>query len=179
MNKHYFIGIKIPLPAARKLTDQRESWNLSSHRRYPLAEDLHITLLFIGGDPHAEINAVADALSEISHPAFELQISGLSHFGKSERPRVVYAALEENAMLSSLQEKVSNTLRGFQLSPDNKPFVPHITLANKWCGQDVWDELPEIEPDHFMACEFTLFRIDPAGTPRYIPVQTYQMKDGV
>lgn len=179
MNIHYFIGIKIPLPAARKLAAQRKSWNPASHRRQPLAEDLHITLVFLGGDPYGEIYAVADALSEIDHPAFELQISGLSHFGRSERPRVVYAALKENEMLNSLQEKVRAALDGFQWSPDNKPFVPHITLANKWCGQDVWDELPEIEPDHFMACEFTLFRIDPAGAPRYITVQTYQMKDGV
>ncbi|WP_203333263.1 RNA 2',3'-cyclic phosphodiesterase [Planococcus beigongshangi] len=179
MSIHYFIGIKIPLPAAGKMTSQRDTWNLESHRRHPLAEDLHITLLFLGGDPHGEIHAVAEALAEISHPPFELEISGVAHFGIPERPRVVYAALEENEQLNGLQGKISETLRAFQLSPDNKPFVPHITLANKWRGQDVWEQLPEIETDHFKACEFALFRIDPAGTPRYIPVRTYKLKDGV
>ncbi|WP_033541581.1 RNA 2',3'-cyclic phosphodiesterase [Planococcus sp. CAU13] len=179
MNNHYFIGIKVPLQTAEFLTEQRDSWGLSGHRRYPLAEDLHITLLFIGGDPHDEIGKVAEALKEIEHPSFELKITGTAYFGKRERPRVVYAALEENMMLNTLQEKVREALQGFHLSPDNKSFVPHITLANKWSGKEVWEQIPQIQTDSFRAEEFTLFRIEPAGKPRYVAVKTYKLKDGV
>lgn len=179
MNNHYFIGIKVSLQTAQHLVEQRDSWGLSGHRRYPFAEDLHITLLFIGGDPHGEIERVAEALKGIAHPPFELKITGTAHFGKSDRPRVVYAALEENELLNGLQRKVKDALSGFRLSPDNKPFVPHITLANKWAGKEVWEEIPQIESESFRAEEFSLFRIDPAGKPRYIAVETYKLKDGV
>lgn len=179
MDNHYFIGIKIPLPTAHSLAEQRDSWDLSSHKRFPVAEDLHITLLFIGGDPHGEIGEVAKALEEVVHEPFTVDIKGTEYFGKKERPRVVYAATEENNSLNALQKNVKDTLKGFQLSPDNKPFVPHITLANKWAGKEPWGDIPELETEHFEADEFSLFRIEPSETPRYIAVQTYKLKDGV
>lgn len=148
MSIHYFIGIKIPLPAAGKMTSQRDTWNLESHRRHPLAEDLHITLLFLGGDPHGEIHAVAEALAEISHPPFELEISGVAHFGIPERPRVVYAALEENEQLNGLQGKISETLRAFQLSPDISHLfrISHSRTngAGRMCGSSFRKSKPII-----------------------------------
>nr|WP_316046189.1 hypothetical protein [Planococcus glaciei] len=46
MQAHYFIGIKIPEPAAKKLDQARTAWNLKSHKRYTHWVDMHITLLF-------------------------------------------------------------------------------------------------------------------------------------
>lgn len=179
MSNHYFIGIKIPAAAAQSLASQRDAWNLSSHKRYPRAEDLHITLLFLGSDPYGEIDGVAEALGTISQSSFELHITGASFFGLSERPRVVYAAIGESTELAELQEKVRETLKDFRLSPDTKPFVPHITLANKWAGKELWSGIPAVGPESFIANEFSLFRIDPGGSPRYIALKTYQLKDGV
>lgn len=179
MDNHYFIGIKIPLTTACSLVEQRNSWDLSSHKRLPVAEDLHITLLFLGGDPYDEIGGAAKALEEVWHESFTLNITGTGYFGKKERPRVVYAATEENDSLNRLQLKIRDALKGFRLSPDNKPFVPHITLANKWAANEPWDEIPEIKEGHFEVDEFSLFRIEPTQTPRYIAVQNYKLKDGV
>lgn len=179
MENHYFIGIKIPLPAARSLVEQRDSWNLSSHKRYPVAEDLHITLLFIGADPQGEIIAAAKALQDVAHSTFDLMITGTGYFGKKERPRVVYGAVGESDSLNGLQEKIKKALSDFNLSPDNKPFVPHITVANKWAAKDPWDEIPQLRPEIFSVEEFSLFRIEPASSPRYVAVKTYKLKDGV
>ncbi len=179
MEQHYFIGIKIPFPVAQILAEQRDSWHLSSHKRLPVAEDLHITLLFLGGDPHGEIQEVAEALEKVGHNPFTVEITGTGYFGKKDRPRVVYAATEENESLNDLQQKIKDILKKFQLSPDNKPFVPHITLANKWMGQELWEGIPELKTGRFDAWEFSLFRIEPTQTPRYIAVQNYKLKDGV
>lgn len=179
MDNHYFIGIKIPVPTAESLIEQRISWDLSSHKRHPDAEDLHITLLFIGADPNGEIQAAAEVLQEVVHPPFDLKLTGSGYFGKSDRPRVVYGAVEENDLLSGLHEKIKAALNGFTLSPDNKPFVPHITLANKWAGNVPWEGIPPLRPQSFRAEEFSLFRIEPGNKPRYVAVQTYKLKDGV
>ncbi|HSJ36693.1 MAG TPA: RNA 2',3'-cyclic phosphodiesterase [Planococcus sp. (in: firmicutes)] len=179
MENHYFIGIKIPLPVAQSLVEQRESWGLSSHKRYPVAEDLHITLLFIGADPEGEIMAATEALQGIAHSPFTLKITGTGYFGIKERPGVVYGAIEENDSLNALQDKIKTAFSDFNLSPDTKPFVPHITLANKWAGKDLWEEIPALGPDSFRAEEFSLFRIEPGSIPRFIAVKTYKLKDGV
>ena len=179
MANHYFIGIKIPMAAARSLVEQRDSWGLSSHKRCPVAEDLHITLLFIGADPEGEILDAAEALQDVAHSPIDLKITGTGYFGKKERPRVVYGAIEENNSLNRLHEKIKAALSGFNLSPDTKPYVPHITLANKWTAKEAWVEIPALPPDSFRAEEFSLFRIEPAGTPRYVAVKTYKLKDGV
>lgn len=179
MENHYFIGIKIPLPTARSLVEQRDSWNLSSHKRYPVAEDLHITLLFIGADPENEIMAAAEVLQDIAHPPIDLKITGTGYFGKKERPRVVYGAIEDSDSLNGLQDQIKTALSDFNLSPDNKPFVPHITVANKWAAKEPWSEIPALRPESFRAEEFSLFRIEPAGMPRYVAVKTYKLKDGV
>lgn len=179
MENHYFIGIKIPLPTAESLVSQRKIWGTSSHKRYPLTEDLHITLLFIGADPEDEIMAAAEALEDVAHPAIDLNIVGTGFFGKKDRPRVIYGALEDSHSLNELQRKIKEALIDFNLSPDNKPFVPHITLANKWAGKEPWDQIPALARENFRAEEFSLFRIDPDKAPRYTAINTYQLKDGV
>ena len=178
MSNHYFIGIKIPLHIARSLVEQRESWGTVSHRKIPDAEDLHITLVFIGADPLDEIDAAIEALEKIEHRTFELAVTGSDFFGKVERPRVVFAAVEENESLNELQVKVRNAIQDFGMKPDTKPFVPHITLANKWAGEEIWTEIPPIKPEQFRINEFSLFRIDPGGKPRYVALKTYKLKDG-
>lgn len=179
MANHYFIGIKLPLPEARSLVEQRDSWNLSSHKRYPAAEDLHITLLFIGADPEEEIGAAEQALQKIVHSPFDLKITGTGYFGKKERPGVVFAAVEESEALNGLQDKVMTALKDFNLTPDTKPFVPHITITNKWAGKEPWPEIPALGPANFSVEEFSLFRIEPNSTPRYVAIKTYKLKDGV
>lgn len=179
MSNHYFIGIKIPPSVARSLVEQRDSWGAGSHKRLPVAEELHITLAFIGGDPFDEINQVAETLNRVVHAAFELKITETGIFGKEDRPRVVYAGVAENELLNHLQVKIKTVLNDFELSSNEKPFVPHITLANKWNGKEVWTAIPEIKPDSFQAIEFSLFRIRPYKTPRYIAIQTYKLKDDV
>lgn len=179
MEKHYFIGIKIPLYTAESLVGQRKAWGTAGHKRYPFAEDLHITLLFIGEDPKGEIMVAAEALEAVAHPKIDLRIAGSGFFGKKDRPRVVYAALEESPSLQELQQKIKGALSDFNLSPDNKAFVPHITLANKWAGKEPWDRIPTLSPESFQAKAFSLFRIDPSSTPRYTALKTYQLKDGV
>src|SRR5690606_20201438 len=99
MENHYFIGIKIPLRTAESLVGQRKAWGTDGHKRYPAAEDLHITLLFIGADPEGEIMAAAEALESVEHPPIDLRIAGSGFFGKQDRPRVLFGALADSPSL--------------------------------------------------------------------------------
>lgn len=179
MQAHYFIGIKIPEPAAKKLDQARTAWNLKSHKRYTHWVDMHITLLFIGSDPHGEIQEAQQALSKIRHAPFELTTSTVKTFGNPATPRIVYAAVEDSPPLIELQAKVREALRPFRLNPDGKPFVPHITLAGKWAGGPPLDIDMPIPATKFPVTEFTVFRIEPGSVPKYIPEASYQLKESV
>ncbi|MDN7240193.1 RNA 2',3'-cyclic phosphodiesterase [Planococcus sp. N028] len=178
MSKHYFIGIKIPAHVASQLDEARKEWNLTSHKRYTPPIDMHITLLFIGNDPNSEIDAAAKALQGVAYAPFELKIDGVKTFGNPRTPRIVYASVEESRELSALQEQVKQVLQPFELNPDPKPFVPHITLAGKWKGGPPLLQQLTLEPATFQVKEFSVFQIEPQQVPRYIPIQTYQLKEG-
>ncbi|RNF40795.1 RNA 2',3'-cyclic phosphodiesterase [Planococcus salinus] len=179
MSKHYFIGISIPLPVAKKLDDKRKEWNLKSHKRYTPFVDMHITLLFIGNDPNGEIEAVAKALETVKQAPFELVINGVETFGNPKTPRIIYASLQESEELNRLHEQIQQTVLPYHLSPDTKRFVPHITLAGKWAGGPPISGELEIEPLSFSVNEFSLFEIHPREVPRYIPIATYPLTEGV
>lgn len=179
METHYFIGIKIPSFASDALEQARSSWRMDSHKRYTAPEDMHLTLVFIGNDPNREITKAAEALAEIDHPSFDLTINGVDVFGNSETPRIVYAAIETSEELHKLQNQVKETVLKFQMAPDLKPFVPHITLAAKWKGGPPIAQDRQLEPITFTVDRFAVFRIAPGHKPKYIEEFTYHLKEGV
>ncbi|MCJ1908524.1 RNA 2',3'-cyclic phosphodiesterase [Planococcus ruber] len=179
MEAHYFIGIKIPAFAAAALEQARSSWGMDRHKRYTAPEDMHLTLLFIGNVPHEEIAQAAEALKEIDAAAFELTMNGISFFGNPGTPRIVYAAVEESEALRKLQANVKEKILKFQMNPDLKPFVPHITLAAKWKGGPPIEPDWQLEPLTFPVDSFAIFRIAPGHKPKYIEEYTYHLKEGV
>lgn len=180
MQTHYFIGINVPESAAAQLAEARDSWGLRSHKKYPRPQDMHITLVFIGSADEIQLQAAAQALENISLAPFDLTISGVKTFGNPQTPRIIYAALADSLPLMELQEKVKKTVESFDVSLDQKPFVPHITLAAKWAGgtEMETDVLPELKPVSFRVEEYTLFRIEPQHMRKYIPQATYQLQTG-
>lgn len=178
MSKHYFIGIKIPEETAVALDAARKEWNLTSHKRYTPPVDMHITLLFIGNDPHGEIEAAAKALQGVEHAPFDLKINGVKTFGNPSTPRIIYASVEASKELAALQEQVRQTIHPFNMNPDTKPFVPHITLAGKWKGGPPVEQQLTLKPATFRVAEFSVFQIEPQQVPRYIPIHTYPLKEG-
>ena len=179
MPKHYFIGIKLPKQVAETLHNARGSWNLKSHKKYMPPADMHITLLFIGGDPHGDIEKINEALADISHAPFDLKTSGIRTFGNPPTPRIVYAAVEENVMLDQLHSKIKQAVLPFKIKLDDRPFTPHITLAAKWAGGVPMDASADLvlgEVD-FHVSEFILFEIQPTSSPKYVPLAAYPLDD--
>lgn len=97
-----------------------------SEGRFSLSENLHITLVFIGETERED--AIKTALSEIEFPAFELEISGTGTFEKG----IFWAGISENEKLCALQKTVSEKLGTIGFEPEEREFVPHITLARKF-----------------------------------------------
>ena len=120
-----FVAIPLPEDVTRALTTIQAG--LPAGRPVP-PENLHITVAFLGEHPEPLVEDVHLALDGIRAPAFELTLDGLGLFG-GDRPRVLYAEVRPEPMLSHLRDKVLQAARGTGIRMDRTRYNPHVTLA--------------------------------------------------
>ncbi len=91
-------------------------------------ENYHITLRFIGDIDARLADEIVGALDRIHRSRFTLQLKGVGAFG-SKKPHSIYAGVEASPALDELQGEIDRILKRLGLSPDQRKFVPHVTLA--------------------------------------------------
>ena len=90
--------------------------------------NFHITLRFFGDLTHEHARDLDDMLGEIRAPEMELRLEGVGWFGRRE-PSAVWARVRETDELRALSGQCGRAARRLGLSPDRRPFLPHVTLA--------------------------------------------------
>jgi 2'-5' RNA ligase len=133
-----FIAIPIPDTIKEQLFKVR-SGNPDSFR-WVSKENLHVTLVFLGEITLAQENLVAQTVKEACHlqGPLSLRVESLGAFPSLKRPQVLWAGLSgQTHQLGRMQSRVVQALinKGFRV--DDRPFVPHITLARSK-GNSVW-----------------------------------------
>ena len=119
--------VAIALPEAVRFELTLVGHGLPVPRPVP-AENLHLTLVFLGELPEPMLADIDAALTGVRAPRFELRFGGLDLFGGA-KPSVAYAAIEDSPALRHLQAKVETAARGAGLEAPARRFVPHVTLA--------------------------------------------------
>lgn len=126
-----FFALDFP-PSVKKqlkqLMDDLAAYAEGGH--FTHAENLHLTLVFLGDLPQERLPAVLEALESLKAEGFQL---GLSGFGSFERRggALFWLGVEENSALFHLQRQLSTALEqaGFQL--EKRRYKPHITLGRE------------------------------------------------
>ena len=93
------------------------------------AEQLHLTLRFIGDVDGTTFEDIREQLRELSALPISFSISGVGHFPPRGQPRVLWAGVEPSGELIILRNKVNRILKLCGISPEQRKFHPHITLA--------------------------------------------------
>ena len=88
------------------------------------ADNLHLTLAFIGEYPDAD--AVLDAMNTLRAEPLRLKLNGLGSFGDTW-----WAGFEENDRLDELVRRLHRALAEAGIPFDRKSFRPHMTLIRK------------------------------------------------
>jgi 2'-5' RNA ligase len=156
--------VAIRPPAAIRAILLRAMGGISG-ARWQSEDQLHLTLRFIGkvdrhlaGDVHA-------ALGAIHQPRFEIALNGIGAFDRRGWPDAVWAGVSPHEPLKALHKKVDAALTRVGVSPDQRAFLPHITLARlKRSSGPVGNLLenaggltsPPFTVDHFGLFESTL-----------------------
>jgi len=97
--------------------------------RWVPAEQLHLTLRFIGEVDPPAFAAIKAALSGLRFPEFPLALRGVGHFPPGKRPRVLWVGVDPSDPPMRLQRELELALVGTGLPPDLRRFAPHITVA--------------------------------------------------
>ena len=105
--------------------------NLGGVRRVP-AENLHVTLAFLGYTADERLPEVASAAASAAAEVdpFRLAFAAAGRFPERGRPRVLWLAVAEGReTLLALGSAVARELRVRGLRFDDRPLSPHLTLA--------------------------------------------------
>lgn len=95
-------------------------------------EGIHLTLKFLGNIPLKQVTEVIRAIEEAARdvPPFHLELSGLGAFPNLKQPRVLWVGIggEINRLLR-LQQNIDSALASLGFAKEERPFMPHLTLA--------------------------------------------------
>lgn len=172
-----FVALRPPLPMRTALLDR--TGDLPG-ARWQGDELLHLTLRFIGEVDRHVAEDVAAALGSVSHPPFELRLDGIGCFDRRGRIDNIWAGVAPHEPVRSLHAAVTSALTRAGIGPEERAFVPHITLARFSKGPTSSDTLPmarlwpppvEARFDHFLLYESELG----ATGPSYSAIARYRL----
>lgn len=121
-----FVALDLPWPLRARLAQLATG---IQGCRWLSAENLHLTLRFIGEVPHWRAEEIDLALQAIKGRSFPLTLAGVGLFEKGGRVTSLWAGLERSPQLDHLQSKVETALQRAGLEPERRRFTPHVTLA--------------------------------------------------
>jgi 2'-5' RNA ligase len=124
--KRLFVGLELP-SSSRTLLQE-----IDPHvkgLRWLSAEQLHLTMSFLGDVDGNQETELQERLASVHVPPFFLPIAGVGAFG-GEHPSVVWAGVGKgHPHLFALHQHIQDAVLHSGLEPDLKPFHPHITLG--------------------------------------------------
>ncbi len=114
----------------RELKPLDESW------KWTRAENLHVTLKFLGEVPESRIDRVVAVLRTISFSeSLVLHFRELGFFPNERRPRVLWTGVHAPAALSTLAANIEETLGSIGVPREERAYTPHLTLARSKEGR--------------------------------------------
>jgi len=181
-----FIAINLPEKIKKELIDFSQKWP-DLPVRWAKKESLHLTLAFLGYLSDEDLVKICQAIEEISlkHSAFFLNFNKIDYGPKDKGvPRLIWLEGQKSEKLSLLKKDLDKILmQTIGFLPENRDFMPHITLARikKWDWQKIEpEEKPEIAEDFFMDFEVRSIeamesRLKKSGA-EYTTLQSYNLK---
>ena len=115
--------------------------------RWVSADNIHLTLFFLGHQHEKDIRALIGGLNEQlqGSPSFQLNIESVSPF-PNKRPHVIAANLSASEKLGRLHSSIVDVLARQGFEPERRPFSPHITLARSKNPPKARSALKQLEP---------------------------------
>src|SRR5665811_65891 len=153
-----FVAVQIPTEAIRKLIGWQQEYLADDEAlRLTSAEQLHITLAFLGQKDEKERDQAAGLLDRlVSLRTFEVEAKRLVGLPKGRSHKVIAVeCVELSGRLAAIQDELASRLSEKGLyKKEKRGFLPHVTVARARGRTRI--DLSEIHPE---PVEFTAVRI--------------------
>ncbi len=126
-----FIALEIPSAVRENLAALLVMLRaITKEPRWVHAENLHVTLKFLGEVGEDRLDAVRGALGKVrSQQAVAVEFRGLGFFPNEKNPRVLWAGVEASANLKTLAADIEGAMEKLGFPREKREFSPHLTLA--------------------------------------------------
>ena len=167
-----FVALALPAPARARLAAWAADAAPAAMRRVP-AENLHVTIAFLGSRPDDDTPALARVLAEVARPVGPLAVDGALWL-PPRRPGVLSVALRAGPALGELHaDLVAGLGRAIGFQPERRALRPHVTVARARGRERLRAVALDHEPPalEFEADALVLYRSHTgAGGSRYEPL---------
>ncbi len=165
-----FFGLRPDRPVRELLAGLPRQYGLAVARAQAI-DDIHMTLVFLGGVDEASLERARALAARISVEPFRVALEHLEYW---PRARVVCARPRHPAeALMQLQQKLSDALREQGFPIEHRRYRPHVTVGRKA------DPFPRIELSPvptWRATHFLLYAsVSDGRLPRYRPIAEYSL----
>jgi 2'-5' RNA ligase len=173
-NARVFFALVPPPSLQRALAEIARESARHAHGRPLPAENLHVTLAFIGAWPSAQLSVLLDAAAGVHGEPIPLS---LDRFGAFCRAGIAWigSSVPPGALMQ-LAASLSQAMAAAGVALDAQPFRPHMTLARHCRGP-----YPQgaAGPFSFVADRFLLMQSETgAQGARYRPLATWALRSG-
>jgi 2'-5' RNA ligase len=128
-----FIAIEIPKTVISKIRELQGVIKAYGFKiRWVRAENIHLTLKFLGDIEEIKINEIAEAVSKTAeqHSPISLKAKGIGVFPGIKRPHVLWVGLSgQLEALIKLQQTLDENLIALGFSSEERPFKGHLTMG--------------------------------------------------
>ena len=126
-----FIAIAIPEDIRTVFASLLKEFRaMAPQVKWVRAENLHVTLKFLGETDSAKPGALQNVLGAVrSTDPVNLEFRGLGFFPNEKRPRVFWAGMEASPNLKTLVADIDQAAHRLGFPLEERPFTPHLTLA--------------------------------------------------
>jgi 2'-5' RNA ligase len=129
-----FIAVEVPPHIQQAIARQTASLQRMLPKpvvRWVAAQNVHLTLQFLGDVSPANLDLLAQALQSeaASHPSFAVTAGQIGAFPTPRRPRVIWVGLDAPAALLSLQRGIQTVTARMGYPPEERGFSPHLTIG--------------------------------------------------
>jgi 2'-5' RNA ligase len=134
-----FVAIELPPPARRQVQDRQrhlrqafDGEGVGDLFRWTHADNLHLTLRFLGDTDAAQRAQIEAALASIAAaaPAFRLAVRKPGAFPSLRKPNIIWLDFGGDLdMLTPLQAQIETAAQAAGFAAEDRAFAPHLTIA--------------------------------------------------
>ncbi|MBP1919914.1 RNA 2',3'-cyclic phosphodiesterase [Youngiibacter multivorans] len=127
-----FIGIDFGEGQKEAIMKVQGSLRNIAQGRFTRAQNLHLTLNFLGEVDEAKLSDVFRAVDEVAAETkfFSLAIGRLGQF-PSGRKKIIWLGMEGSKELYELYDRLSEKFGKIGFMKEERPYSPHLTLARE------------------------------------------------